>query len=219
MSLTARCVWFWQVYQDNVYSADCQFHSFKKVLYEMGPEYFSNVELVSFHSTSKGYTGEWVSSSPLLYSLSTVQCNIKAKRRIKLKINKKLKIIFKKDNTVWVGRKRTEFDMSIQPLLGCFCNKGTQTERNSHYTLLLCMCTTCYVVRILISYCLCCGLRCGFRGGYMEVLNMDPQVKAQLLKMLSVRLCPPVSGQAAMDVIVNPPREQEPSYAQFIKVC
>lgn len=53
----------------------------------------------------------------------------------------------------------------------------------------------------------------------MEVVNMDPQVKAQLLKMLSVRLCPPVSGQAAMDVIVNPPREQEPSYAQFTKVC
>uniref|UniRef100_A0A674NAQ0 alanine transaminase n=1 Tax=Takifugu rubripes TaxID=31033 RepID=A0A674NAQ0_TAKRU len=105
-----------QVYQDNVYSADCRFHSFKKVLFEMGPEYFNSVELVSFHSTSKGYTGE-----------------------------------------------------------------------------------------------------CGFRGGYMEVLNMDPQVKAQLVKLLSVRLCPPVSGQAAMDVIVNPPREHEPSYAQFTK--
>lgn len=49
---------FFQVYQDNVYSANCQFHSFKKVLFEMGPEYFNSVELVSFHSTSKGYTGE-----------------------------------------------------------------------------------------------------------------------------------------------------------------
>ncbi|KAL6112639.1 gpt2 [Pungitius sinensis] len=105
-----------EVYQDNVYSPDCQFHSFKKVLYEMGPEYFNSVELVSFHSTSKGYTGE-----------------------------------------------------------------------------------------------------CGFRGGYMEVLNMDPQVEAQLVKLLSVRLCPPVPGQAAMDVIVNPPKEHEPSYAQFTK--
>lgn len=52
----------------------------------------------------------------------------------------------------------------------------------------------------------------------MEVLNMDPQVKAQLIKLLSVRLCPPVSGQAAMDVIVNPPKEHEPSYIQFSKV-
>lgn len=47
---------------------------------------------------------------------------------------------------------------------------------------------------------------------------MDSQVKAQLIKLLSVRLCPPVSGQAAMDVIVNPPKEHEPSYIQFSKV-
>nr|XP_046205607.1 alanine aminotransferase 2-like [Oncorhynchus gorbuscha] len=105
-----------EVYQDNVYSPDVQFHSFKKVLYEMGPEYFNTVELASFHSTSKGYSGE-----------------------------------------------------------------------------------------------------CGFRGGYMEVLNLDLEVKAQLVKLLSVRLCPPVSGQAAMDVIVNPPLPHEPSYLQFHK--
>lgn len=43
-----------------MYSPDCRFHSFKKVLYEMGPEYSSNVELASFHSTSKGYMGEYV---------------------------------------------------------------------------------------------------------------------------------------------------------------
>lgn len=52
----------------------------------------------------------------------------------------------------------------------------------------------------------------------MEVMNMDPQVKAQLVKLLSVRLCPPVTGQAAMDVIVNPPKAHEPSHAQFTKV-
>ncbi|KAJ8400427.1 hypothetical protein AAFF_G00395510 [Aldrovandia affinis] len=105
-----------EVYQDNVYSPDCQFHSFKKVLYEMGAEYFNNVELASFHSTSKGYTGE-----------------------------------------------------------------------------------------------------CGFRGGYMELINLDPEVKGQLVKMLSVRLCPPVVGQAAMDVIVNPPLPGEPSFPKFYK--
>ncbi|XP_062845654.1 alanine aminotransferase 2 [Trichomycterus rosablanca] len=105
-----------EVYQENVYAPDCQFHSFKKVLYEMGPEYYNNVELASFHSTSKGYTGE-----------------------------------------------------------------------------------------------------CGFRGGYMEVVNLDPEVKAQLIKLLSVRLCPAVAGQAAMDVVVNPPLPDEPSYTQFHK--
>uniref|UniRef100_A0AAY5E9Y8 alanine transaminase n=1 Tax=Electrophorus electricus TaxID=8005 RepID=A0AAY5E9Y8_ELEEL len=105
-----------EVYQDNVYAPDCQFHSFKKVLYEMGPEYFNSVELASFHSSSKGYTGE-----------------------------------------------------------------------------------------------------CGFRGGFMEIVNLDPEVKSQLVKMLSVRLCPPVTGQAAMDVIVNPPQPDEPSHGQFYK--
>lgn len=48
---------FFQVYQDNVYK-DNTFHSFKKVLFEMGPEYSSTVELASFHSTSKCYMGE-----------------------------------------------------------------------------------------------------------------------------------------------------------------
>ncbi|XP_073515743.1 alanine aminotransferase 2 [Phyllobates terribilis] len=105
-----------EVYQDNVYSEDCQFHSFKKVLYEMGPEYSSQVELASFHSTSKGYMGE-----------------------------------------------------------------------------------------------------CGYRGGYMEVVNLHSDIKAQLVKMLSVRLCPPVSGQAAMDVVVNPPQPDEESHQQFIQ--
>ncbi|XP_073416921.1 alanine aminotransferase 2 [Dendrobates tinctorius] len=105
-----------EVYQDNVYSEDCQFHSFKKVLYEMGPEYSSQVELASFHSTSKGYMGE-----------------------------------------------------------------------------------------------------CGYRGGYMEVVNLHSDIKAQLVKMLSVRLCPPVSGQAAMDVVVNPPQADEESHQQFMQ--
>ncbi|KAG8144084.1 putative Alanine aminotransferase 2-like protein, partial [Naja naja] len=59
--------------------------------------------------------------------------------------------------------------------------------------------------------------RCGYRGGYMEVINLHPEIKEQLLKLLSVRLCPPVSGQAAMDVVVNPPVPGEESYAQFIK--
>lgn len=103
-----------EVYQDNVYSPDCKFHSFKKVLYEMGPEYSSNVELASFHSTSKGYMGE-----------------------------------------------------------------------------------------------------CGYRGGYMEVINLHPEIKGQLEKLLSVRLCPPVSGQAAMDIVVNPPVPGEESFDQF----
>lgn len=49
-----------QVYQDNVYAEGSQFHSFKKVLMEMGPPYAEQQELASFHSVSKGYMGECV---------------------------------------------------------------------------------------------------------------------------------------------------------------
>lgn len=52
----------------------------------------------------------------------------------------------------------------------------------------------------------------------MEVINMDNDVKAQLTKLVSVRLCPPVPGQALMDLVVNPPQPGEPSYEKFIKV-
>ncbi|XP_059251420.1 alanine aminotransferase 1 isoform X2 [Mustela nigripes] len=49
-----------EVYQDNVYAEGSRFHSFKKVLMEMGPPYATQQELASFHSVSKGYMGECV---------------------------------------------------------------------------------------------------------------------------------------------------------------
>ncbi|XP_053678980.1 alanine aminotransferase 1 [Anopheles nili] len=46
-----------EVYQDNVYEAGSKFHSFKKVMMEMGEPY-NKMELCSFMSCSKGYMGE-----------------------------------------------------------------------------------------------------------------------------------------------------------------
>ncbi|XP_050421730.1 alanine aminotransferase 2-like isoform X2 [Adelges cooleyi] len=46
-----------EVYQDNVYAEGSQFYSFKKILTELGPPY-SEMELASFMSCSKGYMGE-----------------------------------------------------------------------------------------------------------------------------------------------------------------
>ncbi|XP_037907760.1 alanine aminotransferase 2-like [Hermetia illucens] len=46
-----------EVYQHNVYEDGIEFHSFKKVLVEMGGPY-KNMALASFMSCSKGYTGE-----------------------------------------------------------------------------------------------------------------------------------------------------------------
>jgi alanine transaminase len=56
---------------------------------------------------------------------------------------------------------------------------------------------------------------CGYRGGFCEAVNLDPEVRAMLLKSLSAKLCPTISGQAAMAVVVNPPKPGEPSYEQF----
>ena len=46
-----------EVYQTNIWGAGMKFHSFKKVMKEMGPEY-EDMELASFHSMSKGWHGE-----------------------------------------------------------------------------------------------------------------------------------------------------------------
>ncbi|XP_018025857.1 alanine aminotransferase 1-like [Hyalella azteca] len=102
-----------EVYQHNVYADGCAFHSFKKVMSEMGAPY-ANMELASYMSISKGFMGE-----------------------------------------------------------------------------------------------------CGLRGGYAELVNVDPAVKAMFLKMISAKLCPTTLGQAVVECVVNPPVAGDPSYESF----
>uniref|UniRef100_A0A2A4JV13 alanine transaminase n=1 Tax=Heliothis virescens TaxID=7102 RepID=A0A2A4JV13_HELVI len=102
-----------EVYQDNVYAQDSSFHSFKKVMTEMGAPY-NTIELASFMSISKGYMGE-----------------------------------------------------------------------------------------------------CGFRGGWMELCNLDPKVQAHLYKAISAMLCPSTIGQIVVDCIARTPLPGEPSYDQW----
>lgn len=45
-----------EVYQDNIYREGAKFHSFKKVLHDMGCE--KKLQMASFHSCSKGFFGE-----------------------------------------------------------------------------------------------------------------------------------------------------------------
>lgn len=104
-----------EVYQANVYGEGMKFHSFKKVLRDLGSDY-DDFELISFHSTSKGFLGE-----------------------------------------------------------------------------------------------------CGFRGGYMEIVGMDNEVRLQLKKMMSAKLCSCITGQAMMDCLVSPPQPGDESYDTFIK--
>ncbi|WWC63596.1 uncharacterized protein I303_106201 [Kwoniella dejecticola CBS 10117] len=101
-----------EVYQTNIYDPSHRpFHSFKKILRSMPEEIANSVELVSFHSISKGVSGE-----------------------------------------------------------------------------------------------------CGRRGGYFECVNISDEVMEQVYKMASVTLCPPVSGQVGVDLMVSPPAEGSESY-------
>jgi alanine transaminase len=58
---------------------------------------------------------------------------------------------------------------------------------------------------------------CGCRGGYAEVINLLPEVRAQYYKSISAKLCPPITGQAVVDCVINPPQPGDPSYELFIK--
>lgn len=53
---------------------------------------------------------------------------------------------------------------------------------------------------------------CGQRGGYMELVGFSSEVKEVLLKLASINLSPSVSGQALMELMVNPPLEGDPSF-------
>eukprot|EP00746_Dinoflagellata_sp_MGD_P079705 gnl/MRDRNA2_/MRDRNA2_319002_c0_seq1.p1 gnl/MRDRNA2_/MRDRNA2_319002_c0~~gnl/MRDRNA2_/MRDRNA2_319002_c0_seq1.p1 ORF type:complete len:311 (-),score=60.91 gnl/MRDRNA2_/MRDRNA2_319002_c0_seq1:240-1085(-) len=103
-----------EVYQDNVYAEYKKFISFKKVAMEMG-SVASALELISFHSASKGFMGE-----------------------------------------------------------------------------------------------------CGIRGGYMELHNIDPEVKAQMYKLASITLCANTLGQLSIGLMVNPPRPGDESYEMYV---
>ncbi|EDV91658.1 alanine aminotransferase 2 [Drosophila grimshawi] len=58
---------------------------------------------------------------------------------------------------------------------------------------------------------------CGIRGGYMEVINMCPDVKAVLTKSITAQLCSTTAGQIAVSALVNPPQPGEPSYELYEK--
>jgi len=58
---------------------------------------------------------------------------------------------------------------------------------------------------------------CGHRGGYFELVGFDPEVAQEIYKFISIQLCPPVLGQCIVEMMVNPPKEGEPSYELYKK--
>lgn len=56
---------------------------------------------------------------------------------------------------------------------------------------------------------------CGHRGGYFELIGFDQEVVAQIFKFISIVLCPPVIGQCLVELMVNPPKQGDPSYELY----
>lgn len=54
--------------------------------------------------------------------------------------------------------------------------------------------------------------RCGLRGGYVELVNLDPAVTKYIYNLFSKDSCAPVLGQIALDLMTNPPQPGDPSY-------
>lgn len=59
---------------------------------------------------------------------------------------------------------------------------------------------------------------CGRRGGYFQLSPaIDKSVQEELYKLVSINLCPNVDGQIMVDLMVNPPKNGEPSYPTYSK--
>ncbi|KAL2889271.1 putative alanine aminotransferase, mitochondrial [Ceratocystis lukuohia] len=58
---------------------------------------------------------------------------------------------------------------------------------------------------------------CGHRGGYFELVGFNADVEAEIYKFVSIMLCAPVIGQCIVELMVNPPRQGDPSYALYKK--
>ena len=49
----------------------------------------------------------------------------------------------------------------------------------------------------------------------MELLGIDPEVKAEIYKLASISLCSNVIGQVCVGLMVQPPKAGEASYSQY----
>ncbi|EHN03160.1 Alt2p [Saccharomyces cerevisiae x Saccharomyces kudriavzevii VIN7] len=55
---------------------------------------------------------------------------------------------------------------------------------------------------------------CGQRGGYMEIVGFSQDIRDALFKLMSISICSVVTGQAIVDLMVNPPQPGDESYDQ-----
>jgi alanine transaminase len=57
---------------------------------------------------------------------------------------------------------------------------------------------------------------CGLRGGYFEINGVPEDVSEQIIKLASISLCSNTVGQVAVGLMVQPPKQGEPSFEQYL---
>nr|XP_057929030.1 alanine aminotransferase 2-like [Doryrhamphus excisus] len=62
----------------------------------------------------------------------------------------------------------------------------------------------------------CLG-ECGLRAGYMEAVNIDPQIMQVFDTVLCTDISTPVTGQLALDLMVKPPEPTDASFDVYAK--
>lgn len=58
---------------------------------------------------------------------------------------------------------------------------------------------------------------CGQRGGYIELVGFSKEVKDIIFKLASINLCPVVTGQMLVELMVNHPKKGMPSFELYNK--
>ncbi|KAJ1622208.1 alanine aminotransferase 2 [Pavlovales sp. CCMP2436] len=56
---------------------------------------------------------------------------------------------------------------------------------------------------------------CGRRGGYVECHNIPAEAKGAMYKLIALGLCANVTGQVTMELMLNPPKPGDASFATF----
>ena len=157
---------------------------------EMGPELASSVALVSMNSISKGFFGE---CGRCVRRLLPAPCPpLVAARAGPLPVPRQ-----------GAARAHEEAPPACLhaavplrlPCGRCWLSRGPSAHPPARpptiaadHLYAACVCTTCR------------------RGGYFEAVNFPQPVKDQLYKLASISLCPNLSGQICMALIMNPPQ-------------
>lgn len=114
-----------EVYQENIYSEKKKFLSFRKVLADMPANIANTVELISFHSCSKGFLGE---------------CGIRGGYAEMHNIDPEVMAIVRKQKAIYMGANtvgQIMMDLKVRPPNLDECNKSTVDKYNNEVVSLL----------------------------------------------------------------------------------